>query len=218
MRALKCPYEELYTQILPITKGIIFEELKQEFLLYSAHHRIIAKRTIDFFFGDINSEKNLFLEVLDQVNLKNWKERELVQKLLISYLGPNAKSTDLSPKQKIEIFEKVCSQNGTKALLHHWGILLTDEGDYDKAENVLTKAINMRDTQRVHFTSEIDQNILTSLGNLYAKKGLILFQSTEKEKKEEGESHLQRAENFFLSRFVSFPTGDPIMRMLICIC
>ncbi|MCW4017486.1 MAG: SIR2 family protein [Candidatus Bathyarchaeota archaeon] len=208
LRALNCSYDELYTQILPTAKGIIFEELKQDFLLYTAHHRIIAKKTIDFFFGDIFSEKELFLQVLNNVNLRNWKERELVQKLLISYLGPKSRSTDLLSKHKIEIFEKVCRQDGTKALLHHWGILLTDEGEYSKAETVLTKAINMHDLQRAHFTTELDQNILTSLGNLYAKRGLQFMQSTEKETKEAGEMEIKRAESFFLrARFGGYPNG-----------
>ena len=210
VRAMKCSYEDFCTEILPETKGIIFEEFKQGFLLYAAHHRIIAKKTIDFFFGNLASQKELFLEVLSDINLKSIKERDLIQKLLIPHLGSERKSTDLSRKQKIEIFEQVCKQNGTKALLHHWGILLSDEAEfdhtyYDQAEEILKKALNTRDKQRSPFGSEMDQNVLTSIGNLYSRKGLTFLTNG---KEAEADFEMRLAERQFLkARFGGFPNS-----------
>ena len=207
VRALDCSYEEFYNEMLPKTRGLIFEESTQGYLLYTTHHRIIAKKTIEFFFAFGKNLKDLFLNVFSRVNLKNSKEYELIQKLLVNHLSSESRSTDLSRSEKIEIFQKVCSQHETKALLHHLGILISDEGkDTTKAAETLTKALAFHAGGRTSQKSELDQNILTSLGVLHSR--IALKNMKEKFAHEFAEQEIKLAENYFLkARFGGWPNA-----------
>ncbi len=165
VRALKCGYDEFVNEILPKTRGLIFDESSKDTLLYTTHHRIIARKTIEFFFGSTKHQKALFLEVFSEVRFNNKKEKELIEKLLINHLSSYSKSTDLSRAEKIEIFEAVTNQFETKALLHHLGILLLDEGvNIAKAEETFERALALQETGKTPLKTELDQNIQTSLG------------------------------------------------------
>jgi tetratricopeptide (TPR) repeat protein len=204
VRALQCGYDEFYSEIIPASKGIIFEECEKDFLLFLTHHRIIARKTTEFFFSTTASQKNLFLDLFSNVNLRNSKERDLIQKLMIRHLASTSRSTDLTIEQKIEIFKKIISQYETKGLLHHLGVLLTDKGDHLRAEKILKKALINRNKVKTSFRSELDQNILTSLGNLYSR--MALADLKENDKKAEQEFNL--AERYFLrARFGGFPNA-----------
>ncbi len=207
VRALKCSYEEFVENVLPNTRGIIFDEEVNGYLLYRAHHRIIARKTIEFFFATTKSLKDLFLEVLSGVNLRNSKEKELIEKLLINHLSSYSRSTDLTPLERIEIFERVCSQNETKALLHHLGILLSDEGsDITRAQDVLIKALRLHEPGKVPQKSELDQNILTSLGVLHSK--IALRHAKEASAPQLIEQEMRLAEDYFLkARFGCWPNA-----------
>ena len=203
VRALRCSYEQFYSDTMPNAKGIIFEEYVRGYLLYTAHHRIIARKTIEFFFGHTNAQKNLFLEVLSDVNLRNSKERELIQKILIRHLSSDSRSTDLTRSDKIEIYEEVNSQFRTKALLHHLGVLLSAEGEYSKAEEVLKESLAERD-KTAPYLSELNQNILTSLGTLYSRMTLRDFEQNP----EQVGQNKRLAESYFLkARFGGFPNA-----------
>lgn len=205
VRALKIDYEQFYDGIIPDAKGLIFEELSRGFLLYASHHRIIASKTIEFFFGFSNMQKNLFLEVLSDVNLRNSMERELIQKLMVIHLSSRSQSTDLSPSDRIEIFKKVCGQHETKALLHHLGVLLADVGQFLEAERTLKRSLATKEIGRAPFRSELDQNILTSLGTLYSRMAITNF---TKEDPELAQEKMRLAESCFLkARFGGFPNA-----------
>jgi len=204
VRALKCDYEQFYDEIMSEAKGVIFEEFSRGFLLYTSHHRIIATKTIEFFFGFSNVQKNLLLEVLSDVNLKNSMERELIQKLMVIHLSSSSRSTDLSRSDKIEIFRKVCGQYETKALLHHLGILLSDDGQFPEAEKTLKRSLGTKESGRAPFRSELDQNILTSLGTLYSRIAVNCI----KENPELAQEKIRLAESCFLkARFGGFPNA-----------
>lgn len=203
VRALKCSYEQLYSEIIPSAKGIIFEEYARGHLLYTAHHRIIARKTIEFFFSHSSTQKNLFLEVMSNVNLRKNKERELIQKLLIRHLSSASRSTDLTRSEKIEVHEKVCTQFETKALLHHLGVLLSDEKEYSRAEEMLKTSLAKRE-RAAPFMFELNQNILTSLGTLYSRMAIRDF----KRNPELTEQYKRLAESHFLkARFGGIPNG-----------
>jgi hypothetical protein len=207
VRALGCSYEEYYDEILPNTKGIIFEESNKGFLFYTTHHRIIAKKTIDFFFNSNKKLQELFLEVLADVNLKNSMEREIVQKLLIGRLSSESKYTDLTRKEKIEIFERVCNQHETKSLLHHLGVLLSDEGEYSRAEETLKKALITHEGGRTPVRTELEQNILTSLGVLHSRIGVNQARSP-KFALDFIDQEMRIAESYFLkARFGGWPNA-----------
>lgn len=207
VRALDCGYDEFYNEILPMTRGIIFEESEKGYLLYTTHHRIIAKKTVEFFFAFSKNQKELFLNLFSKINLKNGKEREIIQKLLINHLSSESPSTDLSRPEKIEIFQKICSQYETKALLHHLGILLSDEGsDPAKAGEILTRALAIREGGKASLRYELDQNILTSLGVLHSK--IALRNARRHFAGELVEEETKLAESYFLkARFGGWPNA-----------
>jgi len=205
VRALKCGYYEFVNDILPKTRGLVFDESTKSTLLYTTHHRIIAKKTIEFFFASTKHQKDLLLEVFSEVNFNNKKEKELVEKLLINHFSSYSKSTDLTRTEKIEIFEKVTSQVETKVLLHHLGILLMDEGtNIARAEEILAQALTLHEVGNTPQRTELDQNIETSLGVLHSRiaiknsKAKFAFQLVQQE--------IQLAENHFLkARFGGYP-------------
>lgn len=173
VRVLEVSYKHFYE----IIEGSKLKETvieTQDFagnLLYSTHNQLIAEKTFDFFFSDPARQKNIYLEILSKVHFTNEKEHELIDKLMVYCLGPNSTRTDLSVSQKRELFSTVCRARCTKSVLHHWGILEMDDGNYAKAEELLKKALTIRRIFTESFRGERKQNILTSLGMLYARWG-----------------------------------------------
>lgn len=206
VRALNCSYYDFVNDILPKTRGLIFDESVKGNLLYTTHHRIIAKKTIEFFFPSPRQQKDLYLELFSAVRFKNRKEKELIEKLLIYQLSSYSKSTDLTKADKIEIFERVISQAESKALLHHLGILLLDEGSNPaKAEEILLHALAIREAGKTPQRTEIDQNIETSLGVLHSRNALKALKE-QKPAFQLVESEIKLAESHFLkARFGNYP-------------
>jgi tetratricopeptide (TPR) repeat protein len=207
VRALGCGYDEFYNEVLPKARGIIFEESMPGYLLYTTHHRIIAKKTIEFFFAFGKNQEDLFMGLFSRVNLKRNVEREIIEKLLINHLSSKSRSTDLSRLEKIEIFQEVCSQYEIKSLLHHLGILISDEGtDPQKASEVLRKALTVHEGGRSFQRSELDQNILTSLGVLHSK--IAVKNMKQKFAHEFVEQEIRLAESYFVkARFGGWPNA-----------
>ena len=208
VRALGCGYSEFVDNVLPKTRGLIFDESTKDTLLYTTHHRIIAKKTIEFFFKSTKQQKELFLELFSNINFKIRKEKELIEKLMVTHLCSYSKSTDLTKAEKIEIFEKVTSQCQTKVLLHHLGILYSDYGkDVVKAEGTLRLALALQERGgRIPQKTEIDQNIETSLGVLHQR--LAVRNLRTKSESSLVNQEVKIAESLFLkSRFGAFPNA-----------
>jgi len=107
VRSLKCTYTDFNSDVIGKDAAkVIFEEQDEiGNLLYRTHHRIIAKKTVELFFGDPEMQKNIFLEIFKEAILTNRKEREICEKLLVEHVGPNAKRTtsrDKSSEQSVK--------------------------------------------------------------------------------------------------------------------
>ncbi|MCK4828836.1 hypothetical protein KA005_74615, partial [bacterium] len=184
----------------------IFEEQDEiGNLLYRTHHRIIAKRTVESFFGDPEIQKNIFLEILNEAVLTNLKERDICEKLLVEYIGPNAKSQIFSYDQQRQIFRTLCGKNPIRSLVHHWGVLETDDHNYPEAERLLKLALELPKEDIESYRGESDQNILTSLGNLYSHMGMEFVKNREELK---ADGYFEKAESsFHNAKFGEFPNA-----------
>jgi tetratricopeptide (TPR) repeat protein len=203
VRVLKCRYEEFYDGVLPETTGIIFEEQDSlGTLLYSTHHRIIAEKTIEIFFGDVNAQRVLFLDILRQVHLGIDKEREIIEKLMIRHLGPRAPPSRFTVKDKLEFFEALSKTNQIPSLLHHYGILETDAENFGRAEQLLKQSLVAKRTYP--FGGESERNILTSLGRLYSRHALKLMKDGETDA---AKQEFARAEETFIQARYAGPTN-----------
>ena len=195
VRSLKCTYADFESEVIRKDAAkVIFEEQDEiGNILYRTHHRIIAKKTVESFFGDPEMQKNIFLEIFNEVILTNLKEREICEKLLIEHIGPNAKPQILSYDQQRQIFKTICERNLIRSLLHHWGVLEADAHQSLEAERLLKWALDIpRDYES--FRGESDQNILTSLGSLYSHMGIDHFKNG---KIKEAEEYFEKAETSF---------------------
>ena len=142
---------------------------------------------------------------MTEANLSIPKEREICQKLLISYLGPNAKPKLFTFDQQRQIFQAACSENSLRSLLHHWGLIELEDGKFEEAEKLLKRALEVPRDEAESYRGESDQNILTSLGNLYSHIGVQLL----KEKKGPyAEEYFRKAEECFAAaKHGEFPNG-----------
>jgi len=196
VRSLKCPYADFHSEVIGKDAAkIIFEEQDDiGNLIYRTHHRIIARKTTEIFFGDPEEQKNLFLEILKESVLTNRREREICEKLLIEYIGPNAKQQILSYDQQRQLFRTICEKIPIRSLVHHWGLLETDDYQYLEAEKLLKWALELPREDIEAYRGESDQTILTSLGNLYSHMGMGSIKQGEQAKAEE---YFEKAEDCF---------------------
>ena len=196
VRSLKCTYDDYYSQVLGKDAAkVIFEEQDEiGNLFYRSHHRIIAKKTVEFFFGDPEIQKNTFLEILNEAVLTNIKEREICEKLLVEHIGPNAKPLVFTYEQQRQIFKATCEKNPIRSLVHHWGILEGDDHQHSEAERLLKWALEIPRDDIESYRGESDQTILTSLGSLYSHVGIGLF---KKGRVREAEEYFEKAEASF---------------------
>ncbi len=196
VRSLKCSYSKFEKEvILKDASKVIFDE-KDEIgnIFYMTHNRIIAKKTMDFFHGDPELQKEIFIEILNEAILSNRVEREICEKLLINYIGPNSKTQFFTKNQQRQIFRCVCHNNPIRSLYHHWGILESDDNALPEAEKLLSAALEMPNDTIDSYRGESDQNILTSLGSVYSQQGLAFVKKNLLEKATE---YFQKAEFCF---------------------
>ncbi len=196
VRSLKCSYQDFYGEVIKKDADkVIFDEQDDiGTILYRSHHRIIAKKTVEFFFGDPEEQKDILLDILGQSILTNRPEREIIEKLLVEHVGPNAKPQIFTYDQQRQIFRTICEKSPIRSLIHHWGILELDDRRYAEAEKLLKKALELPRESGEAYRGESDQTILTSLGNLYSHMGIEYLQQGEFEK---AEKYLEKAEECF---------------------
>jgi tetratricopeptide (TPR) repeat protein len=194
--ALKCSYPDFHSDVLEKDAAkVIFEEQDEEGnLLYRTHHRIIAEKTVQFFFGDPEMQKDYFQEIFKEATLTNRKEREICEKLFVEYIGPGAKKRIFAYDQQRQLFRTICEKNPIRSLVHHWGILETDDQNYAEAKQLLESALNLPRGDIDSYRGESDQNILTSLGNLYSHWGMEFLEEGNEAKAEE---YFKEAEDSF---------------------
>lgn len=196
VRSLKCTYNDYYSEVIgkDAAKVIFEEQVEIGNFLYRTHHRIIAKKTVEFFFGDPEMQKDIFLEILKEAVLSNRKETEICEKLLVEHIGPNAKPQVFTHEQQRQIFRTICEKNPVRSLAHHWGVLEADDHQYAEAERLLKWALEIPRDDIESYRGESDQNILTSLGSLYSHVGIDFIR---KGKIREAEKYFEKAEASF---------------------
>lgn len=204
VRSLGCSYEKFFETIENELKGLVYySEDPSGTRLYTTHHRIIAGRTVEFFFGDAQAQKNMFARILSEIHFSSIKERELVSRLMTSFLGPHGKGSNLTIPQKRELFEQIFEQDPPRAVVHHWGLLELEDSNFEKAETLLKKALALPRRFEESLRGESDQNILTSLGTLYSRIGIVAFENKDLNKADENFSRAQRC--FINARLGGFP-------------
>ncbi len=196
VRSLKCSYADFSSNVIDKDSAkVIFEEQDETGnVLYRTHHRIIAKKTIEFFFGDQEIQKEIFLEILKEAILSNRKEMEICEKLLVQHIGPHAKPQILTRDQQRQIFKSICEKNQIRSIVHHWGILEADDQNLIEAERLLKKALDIQRGDIESYGGESVQNILTSLGRLYTQMGINIIKKNETNGAQE---YFEKAEDSF---------------------
>jgi hypothetical protein len=180
VRSLKCGYTGFRDDVLGNDAAkVIFEEPDDSGnLFYRAHHRIIAEKTVEFFCGDREVMKDVFVEILSEALLGNLVERSICEKLVVAHIGPNAKPQLLSYDQQRQVFRAICQRQPTRVLVHHWGILEMEDDQFEEAERLLKSSLDMPRSDMVEsYRGESDQTILTSLGTLYSRRSIELLDS-----------------------------------------
>ena len=209
VRSLNCSYEDFYTSVTGNdASGVLFsEEDGLGNILFRSHHRIIAQRTVEFFFGDPEEQKEVFLQILRNCRLSNRMERNLVVKLLIGYLGPNATPRHLVADQQRQIFSAVCERDPVRTIVHHWGILESNERNYEEAKRLLSWSLNIPREDADSFRGETDQNILTSIGTLHSRIALESLGGQDTDYTDSSD-HFEEAERFFEeAKYGEFPNA-----------
>ncbi|MFH1249496.1 MAG: SIR2 family protein [bacterium] len=184
VRALKCNYTDFISDVINNNCSKVIFEIQDDIgnIFYKSHHRIIADKTVKNFFGDPELLKSIYLEIFSETLLTNKIERDICEKLLIEHIGPNAKTQIFTPTQQKELFKSICENNKIRSLIHHWGLIELDDENYIEGERLLKLALETPKDSIESYRSESDQNILTSLGNLYSKKGISELKNNEIEK------------------------------------
>lgn len=173
-RYLDCDtVNQLFEILSPKTRDAIIED-EDPFgnLFYRSQHRIIARKTVEFFFGDPSIQSSLLEDVISKANF-NWRsERGLIERLLVR----NIHQSDFSFRQKQDLYKKACEKQEIRSVVHHWGILEMDNDHMDEARKLLERALNLKEPYGL-FKGESDRNILTSLGVLHSRIALSNYES-----------------------------------------
>lgn len=212
VRAIGVSYQTFVDEIL---KGeahkIIFEEFDINGNLFlKAHHPIIAKKTIEFFLSDSKVLLDNYLQIFSNANFSVDIEREICEKIIINHLK-GRESLDRSHmayftnNQLIRIFDIICKKNATRSLLHHYALLVEEDRDYDKANELLVRALNESSEGESFFSGESDQNILTSIGSLNSKLGQDALKKGDVDR---AEKYFSTAEEYYKrAKYANFSDG-----------
>jgi hypothetical protein len=189
-RYLDCyTINELFEILSPNTKDAIIED-EDLFgnLFYRSPHRIVARKTVEFFLGDPAIQLGLLEDIISKANFSVRSERGLIERLLVR----NIHQSDLSFGQKQNLYKKACEKQEIRSVVHHWGILEMDNGHMDEAKAHLERALSLKEPSGL-FKGESDRNILTSLGVLHSHIAL----SNYKEHPEVAAKNVDLAESYF---------------------
>jgi len=176
IRSLGCSFPDFYNMLERDAKGVLFElEDRNGNMLCVTHHRIIAGKTVQFFIEEPELQKNLFLQILSNCEFYNQIEREIIERLMVSCIDAEKGMSSLGYEQKQELFSRICEDHSTRCLIHHWGILEISQRNYEKAEELLLRALSLPQSGYDDLREESEQNLLTTLGNCYSHWGLEML-------------------------------------------
>jgi len=199
-RYLDCStVNQLYEILTAKTKDAILED-EDEFgnIFFRSQHRIIAKKTVEFFFGDPARQLDLLEELISKANLNARSERELIERLLVH----DIRESILSFRQKQELYKKACEKQEIRSVIHHWGLLEMDNGNLGEAKTLLERALRTTETFRP-FKGESDRNILTSLGVVHSRIALSVYRDDP----ETALKNIEFAESYFQRAKITGPPG-----------
>lgn len=186
VRILNCSYQDFIDEVIKKDAAKVIFELTDhsENLLYKAHHRIIAKKTIDYFLPDSRILYERFTQILDKVEFSNIIEKDICEKFLNQNFSINSKNDKYDISSRIELYKIVCKNQKSRTVLHHLGLLELENNLFNDAEIHLKEALEYKDSFE-SYRGETDQNILTSLGKLYSRQAINYFKEDRKDKGEE---------------------------------
>jgi hypothetical protein len=180
---------DLFEILTPKTRDAIIED-EDRFgnTFYRSPHRIIARRTMDFFLSDPAIQLRLMENVIAKANFSVRSERGLIERLLTRDIH----LIDFSYEQKKELYERTSEKQEIRSVIHHWGILEMDNNHPKEAKKLLEKAVEMKEPIGV-FKGESDRNIYTSLGVLHSRIALSNYENNP----DIADENLQLAESYF---------------------
>jgi hypothetical protein len=186
VRILDCSYQDFIDDVIKKDAAkIIFEIIDiNDNIMYCAHHRIIAQKTLEYFLPDSKLLFEKYKRILEKVEFSNIIEREFGEKFLIRNFSINAGNEKYTIHQKIELFKIASINQKSRTVLHHLGLLEIEANETIDAEMHLKESLSIKDNFEL-YRGESDQNILTSLGKLYSKQAISLLKSGKKLEAEE---------------------------------
>ena len=193
VRTIGCSYQQFISEIYETeaTKVICDVPAPLEGVYLGARHRIIAEKIIEKKTTNIEDLVELFASILGNVNYRNSDEVKVCRTLLIRYLGPNGIERRLSEKQTRRLFQTAIEEGKLEdsALLHHFGLFESDNGDQEAAQDLVTRALKLIEGRQPLFFLRSER-----LENIYNTMGLI---SSRKAQKAESETDVETAEHLY---------------------
>ncbi|MEE8187086.1 MAG: SIR2 family protein [Nitrososphaerales archaeon] len=212
VRSLGSTYEEFIEKIYdPASLGVLIEdEMLSGEIRFRARNRLVAEKIIDYVYGD-------FDEFLDDLRLiagsllpHNSNEIETIRSLLITRIGPRGSQPIKDKLKLIPVFESALRAGmRDSAMMHHFGLLLLDQGEYEDATENLSVALEiLNDSEEMkHFRSESRQNLYNSLGMAAARHGLALQRNGKDEAA--NDKFRQAKDSFRVARTGNYPNPYP---------
>ncbi len=149
-------------------------------LFYRTKNKIVAQKIVEKLFDPINKEQletmvGRYVEVLSEVRALDRTEMEIVRSLLVKYLGPNGVDKGkIDEEHLIKLYDAILSKGiEDSTILHHYGILERDKGNFEKAKILLNRSLSSsRKYRGGSLGRDSETVILNSLGVLYSKEAL----------------------------------------------
>lgn len=178
VRSMGTTYDEFIDGVYDQqSRGVIVEdETEQHEILFRARSRLVAERVVACAYATAAEWAEELKTLVGCVEPHNTTEVGIVRALLVRHLGSNAlRPPGLSPDDVLAVFEAVLDAGMVdSATLHHYALVLVDQGDLDTAERYIRQALDVLrdDGELSHFRTETEQNLLNSLGMVHARHGL----------------------------------------------
>lgn len=176
VRALGVDFEKFHKDVLTgPAAAVIYEHYGNDGqLYYRPHHRIVAERTVKRFLSDPAEQFEKYRTLFERVNLANAADWKVITRLVVDHIGPNARYSPFSTDQQRQLLDVLIRKGAGRGILHHRGLLEQKARQYELAEGFLRQALASTQRYDESYRFESDQNILTSLGTVYADWGVSL--------------------------------------------
>lgn len=178
---LKDVYEkEAKSLIIELEKDIPGDIFGNTNLFYRAKNKIIAQNIVKKLFDSSDKEQletmiERYSEVLSEVKALDQSEMNIVRSLLVKYLGPNGIDNEkIDMEHLVKLYDIILNKGiEDSTVLHHYGMLESDNGNFEKAKGLLNRSlISSKKYRGGSLGKETERNILNSLGVLYSKEAL----------------------------------------------